>query len=310
MSIRPLHDIMTPLGIRTRYDVPAAEVTTIAAGGVLGALCEPENEEQLAELLRALWQAGVTYRVLGAGSNLLIDDRGVAECVVRLGAGFRTMSFVGDATVRVGAASGLMRVSRNLSAQGFAGLEFASGIPASLGGAVRMNAGAHGGQMADILESVDCIDKAGERFTLKGTELNFGYRRAELPAGAIVTAAYLRLRPGHREDIERKRSELLAYRKATQPLTVPSFGSVFKNPSASRSAGAILDGLGLKGRQIGGAEISTLHANWIVNPHRRASVDDVRKLIGECQRLAFERGEGHLEPEVVVWSATTEPPIL
>ncbi|MFM1848742.1 MAG: hypothetical protein RL417_2216 [Pseudomonadota bacterium] len=288
-------------GVRLRLEVPGREVTTVAAGGTLRALFEPENLVQLQALLHALSDEGQPYRILGAGSNLLIADEGIADCVVRLGAGFREVRFVDDTTIDIGGANGLMRISRNLSAAGLSGIEFASGIPASVGGAVRMNAGAHGGQIADIVSAVDCVDPAGERFTLDGAELKFGYRRSTLPEGAIVISARIKLVRGEPGEIERRRSELLAYRKSTQPLTVPSFGSVFKNPSPARSAGAIIEELGLKGRRHGGAEISSLHANWIVNPERSATVTEIRALIAECQHHASLGGAGDLEPEVVIW---------
>lgn len=296
-------EISRESGVRARFNLSGRDVTTVAAGGVIRALFEPENREELCGLLGAIARHGVAWHILGAGSNLLIDDAGIAACVIRLGSGFRDVVTVRENVVAVGAACGLMRVSRNLSAAGLAGLEFASGIPASVGGAVRMNAGAHGGQIADVIESVECVGADGKFFEIPAAELSFGYRRSKIPAGAIVVGATMRLTAGDKGEIEERRSELLAYRKATQPLTSPSFGSVFKNPSAERSAGAIIEAAGLKGRRIGGAEISTLHGNWIVNPERRATVGEIRQLIELCRSVAFERGEPPLEPEVVIWGA-------
>lgn len=289
-------------GVRARSNISGREVTTVCAGGPLRALFEPDSPDELCKLLTAVACHGASSRILGAGSNLLIDDAGIAACVIRLGSGFRDVVSVSDGVVDVGAACGLMRVSRNLSRGGFSGLEFASGIPASVGGAVRMNAGAHGGQMADIIESVECVAPAGEVFRLSAKELAFAYRSSALPPGAVVIGVRMRLTAGDTVEIERRRSELLAYRKATQPLTQPSFGSVFKNPTPERSAGAIIEAAGLKGRRIGGAEISQVHGNWIVNPERSATVAEIRQLIDLCRSTAATRGEPPLEAEVILWA--------
>jgi len=292
--------IVRESGVRARSHLSGREVTTVAAGGPIHGLFEPESAKELQALLASINRNGGSFRILGAGSNLLIDDSGIVDCVIRLGGEFREVVSVSDHVVDVGAACGLMRVSRSVSAAGLSGLEFASGIPASVGGAVRMNAGAHGGQIADIVEWVECIGPDGT-FRMSAAELGFGYRRSTLPVDSIVVRARMRLTVGNMGEIERRRGELLAYRKATQPLTLPSFGSVFKNPSTERSAGAILEAAGLKGRRIGGAEVSSLHGNWIVNPERLATVGDIVRLIALCRSAAAERGEPDLQPEVVFW---------
>jgi UDP-N-acetylmuramate dehydrogenase len=294
--------------LNPRRDVLGRAVSTVAVGGPLAALFEPETVAEAVALVRSCAAHGVPYRVLGAGSNILISDRGLTlSGVIRLGRGFRTVRALGADEFEVGGAVALMTLARNLGGAGLAGLEFAGGIPASIGGAVRMNAGAHGGQIADIVVAVNCLLPSGEIVELSPRSLEFRYRHAELPAGAIVVGARIRLVEGDRTTIEARRADFLARRKATQPLTTPSFGSVFKNPSGERSAGAVLERVGMKGYRCGGALVSTLHANWIVNPERTASAADVVDLIEACRKAAWN-GEGvALEPEVVRWFEEGEP---
>jgi len=287
--------------LQPRFDVLGRTVSTVGVGGPLGALFEPENVSGLAALMRAFGAHGVSHRVLGAGSNLLIADRGVTSGVIRLGRGFRSVRDLGSGEFELGGAAALMTVARTLGTAGYAGLEFAGGIPASIGGAVRMNAGAHGGQMADLVTAVVCLLPAGEVVEIPAQSLRFGYRHAELPAGAVVVSARIRLAGGDRATIEARRTEFLARRKATQPLTTPSFGSVFKNPAADLSAGTVLERVGMKGQRRGGAIVSTVHANWIVNPERAATADDVVGLIEACREAAREGAGVELEPEVVRW---------
>lgn len=294
-------EIARATGVSLRTDVSGRAVTTVSVGGALRALFEPDSIAQVAALVRCFGVHGVPYHVLGAGSNLLIDDAGVVRPVVRLGRGLREVRQLGRGELEVGAGAALMTLARTASSAGYAGLEFAGGIPASLGGAVRMNAGAHGGQMADVVVAVTCVLPTGEVVELPASDLNFRYRSAALPLGAIVVGARLRLVEGDRTAIEGRRAEFLARRKATQPLTVPSFGSVFKNPPGDRSAGAVLEGVGMKGAHRGGAAVSELHANWIINPDRTATAQDVIELIEACREAAKRGSSIDLEPEVVRW---------
>jgi UDP-N-acetylmuramate dehydrogenase len=253
-------------------------------------------------LLAWLDAEGVSWRVLGNGSNLLIDDAGIETCVIRLGKGFRFLREAAAGEFVVGGATSLMTISRELSDRGYSGLEFAGGIPASLGGAVRMNAGAHGGEMAQVLHSVTAVHGRGETVTLNAADLRFAYRHSELPPGAIVTEARLTLTPGDAQRSAELRAKFLAERKARQPLTVPCAGSIFKNPPGSKSAGALIESTGLKGTWNGGAQVSELHANWIVNPKRTATAAEVLQLITKCQEQVLAQHGVELHPELVVWS--------
>lgn len=287
-------------GIPCRSGTLGATLTTIATGGPLSSLVEPETEDQLKQTLVILNSSSIRYRILGNGSNLLIPDSGVAEVVIRLGRGFRKVIELGAGRLKVGGASALMTVSREVSQAGLLGLEFAGGIPASVGGAIYMNAGAHGGEMSSIVETVTVMLPGGEIGELKANDLNFSYRKSSLPAGAIVTEAVLRLTPSLPEETSRRRAEFLAYRKSTQPLTQPSFGSVFVNPPEDK-AGRLIEAAGLKGSACGGVSISSLHANWIVNPERTGTTADVLDLMCRCQEIISSKFGVALHPEVVRW---------
>ncbi len=274
-----------------------AKVTTFAIGGALSELITVQATESLAEVVRAV---GTRYRILGNGSNLIIADEGLVTPVIKLGSGFRTLEQVGTA-VTVGGSYSLMTLARETASRGLAGLEFAGGIPASVGGAVRMNAGAHGGEIFESLTTIRGVTKDGDVVEIDPRSLPFRYRHSGLPEGFIVTQAVFSLTPDQSNAIDARRASFLAHRKATQPLTLPCAGSVFKNPSPQLAAGKVLDDLGMKGTSHGGAKISEKHANWIVNESRQASAADVHALISLCQQKALTK-EVALETEIITWS--------
>ncbi len=284
-----------------RRNVAGAKETTFAIGGPIQTLFEVNSVAGLSALIKKFNGMGQKYLVLGAGSNLLIPDGGVALPVIKLGRGFKYLKQIGEGKFSVGGASSLMTLVRELSEEGYAGLEFAGGIPASFGGALRMNAGAHGAELSGLVSSVSCVDTAGEVLELAARELRFGYRYAELPPDAVIIAGTIDVVKGEKGRILRKRAEFLAERKSRQPLQLPSAGSVFRNPSPSQSAGWLIEQAGLKGRQIGGARISEQHANWIVNPERSASSANVLELIDLCIKAVNEKHSVILEPEIVRW---------
>ncbi|MBX7144996.1 MAG: UDP-N-acetylmuramate dehydrogenase [Oligoflexia bacterium] len=298
--LQSLQHELNRAGIRARSGVLGRDCSTMCVGGPLALLVEPQSEAELCSLMQLLNAKRAVPRILGAGSNILIPDQGVADVVIRLGRAFRQVQ-VNARQVLVGGAMSLMSLSRDLSQAGLSGLEFAGGIPASLGGAVRMNAGAHGGEMAQVLQRVRLCSAEGNIIELSASELGLSYRRCLLPKGAIVVDALLELVEGNRDEIAARRQHFLTERKLRQPLHLPSSGSVFKNPSAERSAGAILEAAGMKGRALGGASVSSQHANWIVNQERKASAEDVKQLIQLCRTAALTQAGVELEPEIVVW---------
>jgi len=260
-----------------------------------------ESLDQLTRVVRTLAAAGQPMRVLGNGSNLLISDAGVRAWVIRLSGELHKVQQVGSDEFEVCAGARLMQLARQLSADGFSGLEFAAGIPASIGGAVAMNAGAHGAEIGERIVTMTGVLPDGALHTWRRDELPWRYRSAGLPAGVIVTSVRLKLPCGARDQISALCRKNLDHRRSTQPLSLPSAGSIFKNPQPSLPAGAVLDRVGMKGVRIGGALVSPLHANWIVNPDRRASAADVHALIHLCQERALKDAGVALEAEVRSW---------
>jgi UDP-N-acetylmuramate dehydrogenase len=263
---------------------------------------EPQTVEELQHLMQAVDDVP---KCLGFGSNLLVNDTGIDFTVVRLGRSFRTAQPLPSSTIlRVGGSYPLMQLARFAAGVGLSGLEFAAGIPGSLGGAVRMNAGAHHSDIGSIVERIRVVLPDGKIEELQAQELCFSYRSCSLPQAAIIIEADLRLVRGSSTDILSRTTQFLDYRKATQPLSLPSCGSVFRNPlpeESGLSAGALLERCGLKGTLFGGAEVSQLHANWIVNPKRKASALDVFSLIKVCRQQVQLRAAVALQPEVQLW---------
>ncbi len=271
-------------------------------------------------------ETGVPLRVLGFGSNVVISQASSEFLFLRLGKEFSGYQFLPDdieldrrllernpepATsardserILVRGGTSLMSLSRELSRLGFSGLEFAAGIPASVGGAVIMNAGAHGGAMSDVVEEVYVVTRTGQLATLAAKDLKFSYRHSELPLGCIVVGARLCLERGDPETIQRVRAEFLEHRRRTQPLHLPSVGSVFKNIHEDvvvHYAGKLLDEVGLRGFTIGGAQFSDLHANWIVRCREDGRIEDVISLITLGREKVLSVLGKTLEPEVHLW---------
>jgi UDP-N-acetylmuramate dehydrogenase len=281
--------------------VKGSSVTTFAIGGLIDLFIEPPDLATLRYVIERAKALGLSVKYIGGGSNLLIPDEGVKGIVIKLGKGFRQIS-VYDAGSRliVGAAVSLMSLSRQTARDGFSGLEFAAGIPATIGGAVTMNAGAHRGEIASVLASVTLILSDGDIVKLSINDLSPHYRTMKLPSGCCVTEVEFRLVASDVTRCEEQRRKNLEYRKQTQPLQVPSAGSTFRNPP-NDVAGRIIDQCGMKGERVGGAEVSRIHANWLVNPEKAASAHDVIQLIERCRNVVELKTGALLEPELVIW---------
>jgi UDP-N-acetylmuramate dehydrogenase len=286
---------------RVRENVPASTITTFAVGGVVRVVTTVESIGELRDVVGQLYREGQSLKVIGNGSNVLVSDAGLSEWIVRLGAGFRSVEKVSGDEFDICGSAGLMSLARKLSDEGYSGLEFAAGIPASFGGAVFMNAGAHGSEIGERIVSVSGILPDGSLRIWQRDELPWRYRSSGLPNGVVVTGARIRLTPGDRFAIAAQCRRNLEHRKATQPLSQPSAGSVFRNPSADNPAGRVLENAGLKGERCGGAMVSELHANWIVNPNREATASDIRSLMQRCRDRARDVCGFVLEPEVKMW---------
>ncbi|MGC6482946.1 MAG: UDP-N-acetylmuramate dehydrogenase [Synechococcus sp.] len=283
--------------------VPLATYTTWRVGGPAEWLAEPTNAEQLATLMAWAQQRQMPWRVIGAGSNLLISDAGLPGLTLCLR---KLQGITLDATtgmVEARAGEPIPTLARQAARAGLHGLEWAIGIPGTVGGAAVMNAGAQGRCTADCLVSVDVIDPnaqggAGAVHSLSNDELAFDYRHSVLQhTELMVVSARFQLEPGHDpKDVSRMTSKNLNHRTSTQPYQWPSCGSVFRNPEPHK-AGQLIEALGLKGRRVGGAEVSPIHANFIVNTGE-ATATDILQLIALVQH-AVQRDHGiTLQPEV------------
>ncbi len=273
-------------------DAPLGALTWFRAGGRAEFLFRPADAEDLAAFLRAL-DPGIPVTVIGAGSNLLVRDGGVAGVVVRLPAsGFGSITLEADGIV-AGAAALDRTVAEAAAEAGLAGLAFLSGIPGSLGGAVAMNAGAYGSEIADILDWAEIVTRDGAALRLGAHELALSYRHARLPAGAIVTRVRLRARPGDRATIAAEMARIRAAREATQPVRGRTGGSTFKNPPGAK-AWELIDAAGCRGLRRSDAQVSEKHCNFLLNLGEATATDlealgeEVRARVRAATGIALE----------------------
>lgn len=284
--------------LRILREEPMAKHTSFRVGGPARRMAFPERGEQLVLLLSMAQECGARPLVMGNGTNLLAPDKGLDRLVIetsglsRLEAGAEPDSLVAESGVP------LARAADFACKRGLTGLEFAHGIPGTVGGGVCMNAGAYGGELKQVVAGVSALfPEEGVKF-LTGEELAFGYRRSFLTEHpeAVVLSAVFRLLPGDPEAIRETMRDLMARRKGSQPLERPSAGSTFKRPEG-HFAGTLIDQCGLKGRTVGGAQVSEKHAGFIIN-RGGASCADIKELIGLVQETVLEKTGVRLEPEV------------
>ena len=288
------------LGCPLRVDEPMARHTTFQIGGPADRFLTVENAAQLQGLLSCLRQAGIPYLVLGKGSNLLVSDKGIRGAVLHLGGDFKKVEVLPDGrTLRAGAGAPLASVCALARERSLTGLEFAWGIPGSVGGGAYMDAGAYGGEMRDVVSRVLHLGPDGAPGEARGEELCFGYRKSRYTGGEdIITAVEFTLQPGDPAAIAGKMEELMGRRKDKQPYDMPSAGSVFKRPQNGFAA-ALIEQCGLKGRRVGGAQVSEKHAGFIVNTGG-ATCQDVLELISIIRKTVEEQTGTCLECEVRV----------
>lgn len=288
----------TPLGLRR--EVSLADFTTWKVGGRAQWFAEPDSATQLQALLAWAQAGGLSSRVIGAGSNLLVSDAGLEGLTVCNRHLQGAELDPGEGLIEALAGEPVPTLARRAARAGLAGLEWAVGIPGTVGGAVVMNAGAQGGCSAEVLESITVVNPTapGEPFTLPASALAFAYRHSRLQhEPLVVLSARFRLSPGHDPAVvSRRTSANLHSRTSTQPYQQPSCGSVFRNPEPHK-AGQLIEALGLKGLSIGGAQVSPIHANFIVNTGA-ATAAEIDQLIGEVQRRVEAAHGLQLHPEV------------
>jgi UDP-N-acetylmuramate dehydrogenase len=288
-----------PHGVQRR--VALARFSTLKTGGAAELFARVHHERELVALLAWAEEQTIDVSVLGSGSNVLIADEGVAGLVLKLDRGLARVELRGSRMV-CGAAARLPSVAARAAREGFSGIEFGVNIPGTVGGAVRMNAGAYGGELAEVLEWVDIATAAGIRRSA-AVDLHLGYRRSSLGAGEIVALACFALTPAPRERVNARLAELRAARHAAQPSGIKTFGSTFTNPrdpsADARTAGQLLAEAGCNGLRAGGARFAPKHANFIENMGD-ATTADVVALMAEGRRRVLERFRVELEPEVQV----------
>jgi len=289
------HELRERFGARLAVSRPLADLTSFRIGGPADLFVTVQTEDELMAAMAAARRISMPAFCLGAGTNLLISDRGMRGLVVKLGDGFTTISIDGLEVIAGGAAQFGMLVEIVVE-HGLAGLEFGEGIPGTVGGGLVMNAGAFGGEMAKVVTLVHGVTVEGDARALTKDEVNFAYRRTDLPPRFVITRVDFELEPGDRETLRARVAELKAKRAARQPRDVPNAGSIFKNPPGN-FAGRLLENAGLKGARLGGAAFSDQHANFIVNLGG-ARADEVRALMELARNKVKEIAGVWLEPEV------------
>lgn len=282
-----------------RNDVPLCEHTWYRLGGPARWLLTPRNEAELTDVVRRCQNHGIPWRALGQGANLLVREAGFEGAVIKLSGAFWEGTELDGTRVTAGAGADFPRLVRQTVETGLVGLENLAGIPGTVGGVIRMNAGGRYGCIADYVDEVRLVAPDGTRATRTRAELEFAYRRCAL-GGGIVTAAVFALRAGAREDALARHRQIWNEKYASQPaVSVRSAGCIFKNPPGN-AAGRLVDQAGLKGHRCGGAEISSKHANFIV-AHPGAAAQDVLDLIALARQRVYQATGIELELEVEVW---------
>ena len=288
-----------PTGVQRDY--PLARLTTVRTGGAAELFARPGSLEELERLLAWADAEGLEVGVVGSGSNLLVADAGVRGLVLKLDKELSTIELE-ETRIRCGGGARLPAVSARAAQAGLSGIEFGVNIPGTVGGSVRMNANAYGGELARVLEWVDVAGPSGTERRIPD-QLGFAYRRSSLRPGEVVARASFALHEATSDEVKATLADMRARRKAAQPSGIKTFGSTFKNPSdpraEGRSAGQLLDAAGCRGLRIGGAGFSAKHANFIEN-HGQASTADVVAVMAEGRRRVEARFGVALEPEVQV----------
>ena len=286
--------------IELRFEESMSRHTSFRIGGPVEVMAFPKNQEELAKILKASALMDLKPAILGAGTNILAPDEGIRGLVICLKDCMDGMEQLDETHIRVAAGVTMTRAAVYAANLGLSGMEFAHGIPGTIGGGVYMNAGAYGGEICQICESVEVMDMAGNVSIRTNEEMKFSYRHSVLEEEqAIVLGATFRLIPGQTEKIKATMKELQAKRSASQPLDLPSAGSAFKRPVGGFAA-ALIDQAGLKGFAVGNAGISAKHAGFAVNLGG-ATAADMKQLLRQVSDIVYEKSGIRLEPEVRIW---------
>ena len=284
--------------LRVRTDEPMSNHTTFRIGGTADYFVMPSSIAELQSIVDLLKKSDIEYYVIGNGSNLLVGDKGFRGVIIQLSDEFSEVSYIDDVTVKVMSGMKLSRLGNQLADRGLAGFEFATGIPGTIGGAVRMNAGAYGGEIKDIIVSADVLDADGNIITLDKAELELGYRTScIMKRGYIVVSATFRLEKKDTDKIKEYIRELSVKRRTKQPLEYPSAGSTFKRPEGYYAA-KLIEEAGLKGLSAGDAQVSEKHAGFVINKGN-ATAKDVCVLTDKIMEEVMKKDGVKLELEVI-----------
>jgi UDP-N-acetylmuramate dehydrogenase len=297
-----LDSLLAIPGLKVKTAEPMARYTSMKVGGPADYFIDADLKAALARALKILSAQNMAVFFLGKGSNVLVSDRGIRGAVIRLGEEFKRASWREDearAAVDAGAACAMTQLVREAARRGLAGLEFAEGIPGSVGGALYMNAGAYGSEMETVVERVEGLTAAGDAMAFDRKEMTFSYRDSHLPPGTVVTAVTMRLEKKDAAEVSGKVREFVSRRKSSQPTGFPNSGSMFRNPPGD-FAGRLIEAAGYKGKRVGEAQISERHANFIVN-HGRARASDVKELMDGARGEVKALFGVELEAEVRFW---------
>lgn len=295
---KELHAAVPALAILE--EEPLSRHTSFRIGGPAALFVKPSDEEQLAQVLRFAASREILPRILGAGTNVLAPDEGLRELVVCTKDALLGLSDLGGGKIEAYAGETLSKTAVFAKNLGLTGLEFAHGIPGTVGGGVYMNAGAYGGEMKQVSVQTAVLTMEGEKQIFSGEAQGFSYRTSAFEKmDAIIVKTVLQLAPGSKEEIAARMQELIEKRRASQPLELPSAGSTFKRPEGA-FAGALIQAANLKGVSVGGAQVSEKHAGFVVNTGG-ATANDVKKLIALVQKRVFETSGFTLQPEVRIW---------
>jgi UDP-N-acetylmuramate dehydrogenase len=283
------------VGEDLRLEEPMSRHTTIGVGGAARFIVAPRNARQVVRLIRYVRSNGLQYVVVGKGSNLIVRDGGFDGVVIKMDR-YLSKVRVNQQTVFAEGGASFARLSRNMTSRGRTGMEFGIGIPGTVGGAVVMNAGAFGGEVGNILSRVKLVDADGVERVFGAGDVQFGYRKTNLPKDSVVLSATFRCPPG---DIDMDTYQRTLRRKETQPISERTFGSTFVNPPGDHAA-RMIEACGLKGNSRGGAMISEKHANFIINVSGEATAGDVEELIRLIRREVKKKFGVTLRTEVIV----------
>ncbi len=280
-----------------KTDVPMKQYSSFKTGGNASVMLSPYNKKSLVAAVKKCKSLNIKPLVLGNGSNILVSDSGIDGVIIHLGKGFDEITLVNETTVRCLSGCSLIKLCRFALEKGLSGLEFAYGIPGTVGGAMYMNAGAYGGEMKDVVKKCEYITLDGETGTLNKDEMMLSYRKSVFTdSDKIIVSAEFELQKSSKTEIEQKMNELMSRRKEKQPLEYPSAGSTFKRPEGF-FAGKLIEECGLKGKSIGGAQVSDKHCGFIINKNNATSTD-IKDLIDFVRDEVLEQKGIMLEPEV------------